>query len=91
MPNFFTDSKSSILGLSNEVSFVTKYFWNDGENQENIFPYGEGAYIFFHDCIFAAPWLKVLWKLTDAIITEDRWVQLHPFYPLDGASVYSRT
>ena len=38
MPNFFPDSKSSILGLSNEVSFVTKYFWKDGENQENIFP-----------------------------------------------------
>ena len=38
MPNFFPDSKSSILGLSNEVSFVTEYFWKDGENQENIFP-----------------------------------------------------
>ena len=37
-PNFFPDSKSSILGLSNEVSFVTEYFWKDGENQENIFP-----------------------------------------------------
>ena len=35
--NFFPDSKSSILGLSNEVSFVTEYFWKDGENQENIF------------------------------------------------------
>ena len=38
LPNFFPDSKSSILGLSNEVSFVTEYFWKDGENQENIFP-----------------------------------------------------
>ena len=38
MPNFFPDSKSSILGLSNEVSFVTEYFWKDGENQENIIP-----------------------------------------------------
>ena len=38
MPNFFPDSKSSILGLSNEVSFVTEYYWKDGENQENIFP-----------------------------------------------------
>ena len=38
MLNFFPDSKSSILGLSNEVSFVTEYFWKDGENQENIFP-----------------------------------------------------
>ena len=38
IPNFFPDSKSSILGLSNEVSFVTEYFWKDGENQENTFP-----------------------------------------------------
>ena len=38
MPNFFPDSRSSILGLSNEVSFVSEYFWKDGENQENIFP-----------------------------------------------------
>ena len=38
IPNFFPNSKSSILGLSNEVSFVTEYFWKDGENQENIFP-----------------------------------------------------
>ena len=38
MPNFLLDSKSSILGLSIEESFVTDYFWKDGENQENIFP-----------------------------------------------------
>ena len=35
--SFLLDSKSSILGLSFEVSFVTEYFWEDGENQENIF------------------------------------------------------
>ena len=52
MPNFFPDSKSSILGLSNEVSFVTEYFWKDGENQDISFPYIEGAYIFFHDCTY---------------------------------------
>ena len=33
-PNFFPDSKSSILGLSNEVSFVSKLFWKSGKNQE---------------------------------------------------------
>ena len=38
MLNFFPDSKSSILGLSNEVSFVTEYFRKDGENQETSFP-----------------------------------------------------
>ena len=27
MPNFFPDSKSSILGLSNEVSFVSEFFY----------------------------------------------------------------
>ena len=32
MPNFILDSKSSVLGLSNEVSFVSKYFWKKGEN-----------------------------------------------------------
>ena len=36
-PSFLLDSKSSILGLSIEVSFVTEYLWKDGENQENIF------------------------------------------------------
>ena len=29
-PNFFLDSKSSIFGLSNEVSFVSKFIWDDG-------------------------------------------------------------
>ena len=29
MPNFFPDSKSSILGLSNEVSFVIEFFLKD--------------------------------------------------------------
>ena len=32
-PNFFTDSKSFLLGLSNEVSFVSGFFWEDGEKQ----------------------------------------------------------
>ena len=26
-PNFFPDSKSSIIGLSNEVSFVSEFFY----------------------------------------------------------------
>ena len=29
-PNFFPDSKSFLLGLSNEVSFVSGFFWEDG-------------------------------------------------------------
>ena len=45
------DSKSSILGLSNEVSIVTEYFWKDGEIKERSFPYCESAYIFLHDCM----------------------------------------
>ena len=36
--NFFANSERPILGLSNEVSFVTDNLWKDGENQENIFP-----------------------------------------------------
>ena len=31
MPSFFADSKSSILGLSNEVSFVSEFFWEGGK------------------------------------------------------------
>ena len=30
IPNFFTDSKSFLLGLSNEVSFVSGYFRKGG-------------------------------------------------------------
>ena len=29
-PNFFTNSKHPILGLSNEVSFVPEILWKDG-------------------------------------------------------------
>ena len=29
-PNFFANSKSSILGLLNEVSFVPELLWKDG-------------------------------------------------------------
>ena len=32
MPNFFPDSKSSILGLSNEVSFVSEFFLEGGKS-----------------------------------------------------------
>ena len=39
---FFPDFESSILGVSNEILFVTEYPWKDGENQENIFPHSEG-------------------------------------------------
>ena len=30
MSSFFLDLKSSILGLSNEVLFVSKFFWEGG-------------------------------------------------------------
>ena len=30
MPNIFPDSKSLLLGLSNEVSFVSEIYWKDG-------------------------------------------------------------
>ena len=29
-PNFFPDSNSPMLGLSNEVSFVPEILWKDG-------------------------------------------------------------
>ena len=34
-PNFFPDYKRIILGLSNEVSFISKLFCKSGENREN--------------------------------------------------------
>ena len=30
MPNIFPDSKSLLLGLSNEVSFVSEIYWKCG-------------------------------------------------------------
>ena len=37
MPNLFPDSKSSKLGLLNEVSFVSEFLWECIENHPNIF------------------------------------------------------
>ena len=34
LPNFFPESECSILGLSNEVSFVSKSVCKKGENRE---------------------------------------------------------
>ena len=34
--NFFADSKSPILGLSNDVSLVSESFWEGGEKGQNI-------------------------------------------------------
>ena len=31
-PSFFPDSKNSIVGLSNEVSFVSEIFWKGGKS-----------------------------------------------------------
>ena len=31
-PNLFPDSKSTIIGLSNEASFVSRYYWKISEN-----------------------------------------------------------
>ena len=36
MPNISPDSKSSILGLSNEISFESKFFGNLGQNNKNF-------------------------------------------------------
>ena len=35
-PNIFPDSKSVLLGLSNEVSFVSGYCLEGGQNSQNI-------------------------------------------------------
>ena len=36
-PNVKTESKSLILGLSNEVSFVSEFQLKQGQNIENVF------------------------------------------------------
>ena len=36
-PNFFPDSKSPMLGLSNEVSLVSELYWEDGQNNKSVF------------------------------------------------------
>ena len=35
-PNFFPDSKSLILGLSNDVSFVSESFGKGGKKGQNV-------------------------------------------------------
>ena len=36
-PNFFPDSKSSMLGLSNEASFVSIFLWKNVKKVERFF------------------------------------------------------
>ena len=36
-PNFFPDSKGPMLGLSNEVSFVSELYQEDGQNNKIVF------------------------------------------------------
>ena len=35
-PKVIPDSNSCILGLSNEVLFVSGFFWKGGQNSENV-------------------------------------------------------
>ena len=35
-PNFILVSNSSILGLSNDVSFVSEFYLEGGENSQNV-------------------------------------------------------
>ena len=35
-PNFFPNSKSLILGLSNDISFVSESSWKGGEKGQNV-------------------------------------------------------
>ena len=35
-PKVIPDSNSCILGLSNEVSFVSGFFWKGGQNSQNV-------------------------------------------------------
>ena len=35
-PDFVPDSNSSILGLSNEILFVSEFFLEGGQNSQNI-------------------------------------------------------
>ena len=51
MPNIFPDSKSLLLGLSNEVSFVSEIYWKVGWNCLNIFLKSYCMNIHVHQCM----------------------------------------
>ena len=58
MPNFFPDSKSFILGLLNEVSFVSYFFEKILKINETSFFSNEGAYIFSKTVVWEQPMEK---------------------------------
>ena len=49
-PNIFPDSKSLLLRLSNEVSFVSEIYWKGGQNSPNIFLKSCCMNIHVHQC-----------------------------------------
>ena len=51
-PNFFLDSKGPLLGLSNEVSFVSELFLKDGQNSKNVFQKTCCTKIPVHQCMY---------------------------------------
>ena len=50
-PNFFPDSKSLLLGLSNEVLFVSGFFRKSAQNSQNVFLKTSWLVIYVHQCI----------------------------------------
>ena len=53
MPNFILDSKSSILGLSNEVSFLSKSFWKKVKIEKRKSPLYDWTLATDADCIWS--------------------------------------
>ena len=51
--NFFPDSKSSIIGLSNEVSFVSEFFYLDGQNNISVFQKNRCKVSINHHCMLS--------------------------------------
>ena len=59
MPNIFPDSKSLLLGLSNEVSFVSEIYWIYGQNSPNIFLKSCCMNIHVHQCTYLLTYIEL--------------------------------
>ena len=51
-PKFFPDSKGPMLGLSNEVSFVSELYREDGQNNKSVFKKTHCKLSIEHHCMY---------------------------------------
>ena len=84
IPSFFPNSNSPMLGLSNEVSFVSKLYQKDGQNSKNNFQKTCSTKIPVHQC--SAVYYPVKFQVGSFI----NYVQLS-FWPIFLISIYIST